>query len=382
MTTDMKEDAMTTDVKVGVKPTVTVGTRTFTVLFPNLVRPLTADEHDSLRESIRAHGRVLVPVVVDERDGVIDGINRLTLAAELGLADVPVDVRTDLTDEQKGRLALALNDARRHLTAEDRRRLAEGRRKRACEKRAQGKSLRAIAAEEGVSLGQVQRDLAESGVSGDTPDGPDSGEDQCEAGEVSPPAPAQSSLFEEPAEPVVPAADPPPKEAPPAPAVDPPKVKGRDGKSYPARKPKGKGEPAPPKTRRIPGVPAALARMIGPDLAIYQVQRLAGAVAKDQLQQLVAAGKEAVLQKVCVLDWVHKAELVENQFHPMRAGKGLAAPEFEMLASEPSDREQALRHLRAARQHLDVWITTIDVWITTIEGWVAATADTEAEARS
>src|SRR5262245_33985092 len=100
-------------------PTVTIRGRTFTILFPDLFRPLTGAERARLKSHIRRHG-VRVPVVIDENNGVIDGINRVTIAAELGAAAIPVQVEKGLTDEQKVELAHTLNDARRHLTAKDR----------------------------------------------------------------------------------------------------------------------------------------------------------------------------------------------------------------------------------------------------------------------
>ena len=49
----------------------------FTILFPDLLRPLTERELIDLRKSIRRRG-VAVPIIVDEEDGgVIDGGNRL-----------------------------------------------------------------------------------------------------------------------------------------------------------------------------------------------------------------------------------------------------------------------------------------------------------------
>jgi transposase-like protein len=62
-----------------------------------------------------------LPVVVDEENGIIDGINRLEIAAEVGLDRVTVMPAVGLTPEEKRELAIALNRHRRHLTAEDKR---------------------------------------------------------------------------------------------------------------------------------------------------------------------------------------------------------------------------------------------------------------------
>jgi hypothetical protein len=130
----------------GTTPThnaVTVGGRTFHVLFPDLLRPLTAEERAGLREDISRRG-VITPVVVDQDNGIIDGINRLTLAAELGLdaGAIPVDVRRGLTPSQKRDLAVALNEHRWHLSVEDLQRLRQERLRRVAEKRREGKSTR------------------------------------------------------------------------------------------------------------------------------------------------------------------------------------------------------------------------------------------------
>lgn len=103
--------------------TIDVGGRVFTVLFPDLVRPLTEEERSDLRESITRRG-ILTPPVVDENDGVIDGINRLEIMAEAGatrFADLvcPLDVRRGLGHDEKEAIALDLNSARRQMTRDE-----------------------------------------------------------------------------------------------------------------------------------------------------------------------------------------------------------------------------------------------------------------------
>ena len=139
-------------------PTVMIGKRKFTILFPDLLRPLTDSEGESLKRSIRKNG-VQVPVVVDEEHGVIDGGNRLRLAAEENIKDIPTVLRKGLSDEEKRELAISLNADRRQLTAKEREQLAQERRERIAERREAGESLRTIAEKEGVSVVQVQRDL-------------------------------------------------------------------------------------------------------------------------------------------------------------------------------------------------------------------------------
>ncbi len=180
--------------------TVRVGKKVFAVLFPDLLRPLTESERTALKKEIKARG-VIVPIVVDEDGGIIDGINRATLAAEVGLVGIPTVVRRDMSLQQKHDLALALNDARRHLTPADRKKVKEQRKERVAEKRAGGKTLEQIAQEEGVSKSQVAREIDESVFhSGKT-----------EAAPTPPPAHLR--------------------------------VTGKDGKSYPARKPRKEKSP-------------------------------------------------------------------------------------------------------------------------------------------
>jgi hypothetical protein len=145
---------------------ITVGARTFTILFPDLVRPLSTDETERLRASIRARG-IEDRVVVDEHDGIIDGINRLRIAAELGLKEeeIRLDVyrscesqhTPDLVREDKRDLALTLNLDRRQLSPVEQQRLQEERNARILAKRKEGKSYRDIGEEEGISHQQVKR---------------------------------------------------------------------------------------------------------------------------------------------------------------------------------------------------------------------------------
>ena len=95
---------------------ITIGNRTFTVLFPALVPPLTTDEAAYLATSIAEHG-ILDRVHIDEDGGIIDGINRLRIAAVQGLAveDIAFETHSHLTLPQKEQLALTLNLDRRQL---------------------------------------------------------------------------------------------------------------------------------------------------------------------------------------------------------------------------------------------------------------------------
>ena len=143
---------------------IQIGTRKFKILFPDLLRPLTDREFADLRESIRREG-VLSPVIVTQDDGVIDGIHRLRAAKAEGLRRVPVVVKPESPARARD-LALTLNTDRRHLTPDELQRVRAERIERVAAKRAEGKSLRAIADEEGVSPEQVRQDVKQATVKG------------------------------------------------------------------------------------------------------------------------------------------------------------------------------------------------------------------------
>lgn len=199
---------------------VRIGNRTFTILFPDLLRPLNDTELVALRKSIRKNG-VVCPVIVDEEDGVIDGGNRLRIAKEVGLQNVLARLERNLTDEGKIALALELNDARRHLTPAERRKLKEDRVSRVAEKRREGKSLRTIAEEEEVSEKQVRLDIERAAAEGSAPE-PEAGTTKGKDNKRYPsrrqpkprpaPAPVEASV----GTPTPPIAETPPPEALPA----------------------------------------------------------------------------------------------------------------------------------------------------------------------
>lgn len=141
--------------------------------FAALFRPLTAAERTELTASIRQHGVRYPAKVYQSREhgrAVIDGANRLDICDVLGIA-CPVEDLGHLSEDTATELAEQLNHCRRHLSAGDWQRMAADRAervKRVAERRRAGQSIRTIAADEGVSPGQVQRDLEAATVSGDT----------------------------------------------------------------------------------------------------------------------------------------------------------------------------------------------------------------------
>lgn len=110
--------------------------------YAHLFPPLAPEERESLKAAIAEQG-IQNPVIVCRRGpnefDVLDGKNRLEIAAELNLAHVPQNVQGDtLTKEQRYMLALTMNLARRHLTKEQRRHVV-------IELRKMGESYRSIA---------------------------------------------------------------------------------------------------------------------------------------------------------------------------------------------------------------------------------------------
>src|SRR5690348_8184552 len=143
------------------RKTITIGETEYTVLFPDLMRPLTDRERQDLKESIEKRG-IMNPVAIDEHNGIIDGENRALVAAELEFPVIPTRIVECANDEEKRQLALSLNVDRRHLSSEERQQMVKVRRQRVQKARQEGKSLRVIAEVEGVSEKQVRKDLAAS----------------------------------------------------------------------------------------------------------------------------------------------------------------------------------------------------------------------------
>jgi ParB-like chromosome segregation protein Spo0J len=93
----------------------------------DLLPPLGDTELEALRADIAERQAVIVPIVIDEARNVIDGANRLRIAAGLGIRKVPVEIRVGLSDADKQQLAEDLNLHRRHLTREQMRLFVERR---------------------------------------------------------------------------------------------------------------------------------------------------------------------------------------------------------------------------------------------------------------
>ena len=142
-------------------PTVTVGDTIFGLPYADLLPPLDDSDLSALRGDIAARQAVIVPIVIDEARNVIDGANRLRIAASLGIREVPVEVRLGLSAAEKEQLAEDLNLHRRHLSREQMR-LFVGRRL----VRAPQQSDRRIASELGVdhkTVGSLRQEAERRG---------------------------------------------------------------------------------------------------------------------------------------------------------------------------------------------------------------------------
>ena len=96
----------------------------YTTPYADLVRPLRPDEETCLREDIARRG-VVTPIIVSDLNEVIDGANRLRIAAELKQANLPLQVKPGLTADEKRALAVDLNVHRRQLSRADMQELIE-----------------------------------------------------------------------------------------------------------------------------------------------------------------------------------------------------------------------------------------------------------------
>jgi hypothetical protein len=94
-----------------------------------LLRPLHDDERTALADSIAEHG-IQVPILVADVDGqayLVDGYHRWQIACDLGLIaeEIPCVYLGTLEHNIAKSISFMVNAARRHLTREDRRALAE-----------------------------------------------------------------------------------------------------------------------------------------------------------------------------------------------------------------------------------------------------------------
>ena len=125
-----------------------------------VMRDLTKSEYEELKNSITEKG-VLVAIAVDENGDIIDGHHRKKICDELGVKDYPTTVHAGLSDGEKTKMAKQMNEARRQLTPEEKRQMAEKRLKETPEL-----SDRQIAKQIGASqpfVSSVRKEMEQSG---------------------------------------------------------------------------------------------------------------------------------------------------------------------------------------------------------------------------
>jgi ParB-like chromosome segregation protein Spo0J len=109
---------------------------------------LTTEQYEALKADIVIHG-IVVPIVVDQYDRVLDGHNRIRIAAALNI-ECPREIHHVADDDEAANLAVTLNCARRHLNREQVREVIAGELQRR-----PGDSDRAIARRVGCSPSTV-----------------------------------------------------------------------------------------------------------------------------------------------------------------------------------------------------------------------------------
>ena len=156
--------------------TVRINGMAYQCPFADRYRPQTPEERETLAGSIAQHG-ITDPVLTYDssntnRTCVLDGIHRAEIANQKG-KPIPVKYMGVMSDEAAARLLDEKHLGRRNLSVEDYQRLRDERILRIVGRRAEGASIRTIAAEEKVATSTVQRDLKAAEESGVTPGTPE-----------------------------------------------------------------------------------------------------------------------------------------------------------------------------------------------------------------
>jgi N6-adenosine-specific RNA methylase IME4 len=129
---------------------------TFHLPYADLFPALDDDVYASLKADIAERG-IVVPIVIDEHNNVLDGQHRLKIAAELGMTEVPFEIRPGLTDHEKQAIAIVLNALRRQLAPEQRRNYVSL-------LRSMGKSYREIGETLGIDAMTAYHDMQKATV--------------------------------------------------------------------------------------------------------------------------------------------------------------------------------------------------------------------------
>lgn len=147
--------------------TISIGRVTYTLKYTTGLPIIDQAEFEELVEDVRQRG-ILVPIVIDEFGNVVDGGHRLKAARLLGLTSVPTIVASGLTEEGKWAVANDLNVHRRQLSPEQIKKIVAEHKQNVPTQvitlRQQGKSLRQISDELGISHESARKKLEQASV--------------------------------------------------------------------------------------------------------------------------------------------------------------------------------------------------------------------------
>jgi ParB-like chromosome segregation protein Spo0J len=146
---------------------VVIGKMEYRLTYTQSQPAMQEETFTELVENMNKRG-TMVPIVIDEWANVIDGKHRLLAAEMLGWSSVPNIIMSGLTEDEKWELAEDFNRIRRHLTQEEIVKLLAERKKvlpeRIVQQRQEGKSLRQISDQLGISHEAVRQQLKQSTV--------------------------------------------------------------------------------------------------------------------------------------------------------------------------------------------------------------------------
>ncbi len=156
--------------------TIRIGKMAYSLKYTSSLPLMQEQVFDELVADIRQRG-IMVPVLIDESANVIDGAHRIRAAHLLGLKSVPTIIASGLSEDEKWDLAQDLNLHRRQLTPQQIRKIVSENKRAvpilALKLREEGKSLRQISEELGVSHECIRQKIEEANVNELTVDLPD-----------------------------------------------------------------------------------------------------------------------------------------------------------------------------------------------------------------
>lgn len=146
------------------KKVIMIGDRKFHIPFVDLI-PYDDAQMAELKRSIEEMGGVQEPIVCWKEkhkkgeDVVVEGAHRTISVSELGLGKIPMRLVSFKSEAEAKDYCIRANVDRRQLTVAQQQEYRQDRIQRVADQRAEGKSIRTIAEEEGISKSQVEKDL-------------------------------------------------------------------------------------------------------------------------------------------------------------------------------------------------------------------------------